>query len=161
LSSNTLKIAQNANIYNKCKDLKFRVKPFFALFFVFFCSFVCWWDLGLNTGLHTCKTGTLLIEPHLQVFLLWLFWRWGLENYLSRLASWSQPPKKLGLQMWATSSWLTVKCWQMCDIHLTNIQVMTQNISITSECLLMALSRKTYRGSHCSDFCHIGFSHIT
>jgi hypothetical protein len=34
-----------------------------------------WWDWGLNSGLHACKGGTLLLEPHLQSILLWLFWR--------------------------------------------------------------------------------------
>jgi hypothetical protein len=29
---------------------------------------------------------TLPLEPHLQSILLWLFWRWGLENYLHGLA---------------------------------------------------------------------------
>jgi hypothetical protein len=45
------------------------------IFYLFF-----WWDWGLTSGLHTCKVGTLLLEPHLQSILLWLFWRWGLEN---------------------------------------------------------------------------------
>jgi hypothetical protein len=36
-------------------------------------------------------------------FLLWLFWKGSLENYLS---SGSQTPKQLGLQMWATSGHL-------------------------------------------------------
>jgi hypothetical protein len=61
---------------------------FFVYFFVtwlptlylvsnfFFSSF--WWDLGFNSGLHTCKAGMcLLLETHLQSILLWLFWRWG------------------------------------------------------------------------------------
>jgi hypothetical protein len=42
--------------------------------------------LGLNLGLHACKAGTLPLEPHLQSILFWLFWRWGLVIYLSRLA---------------------------------------------------------------------------
>jgi hypothetical protein len=37
-------------------------------------------------GLCTCKAGPLLLEPHLQYILFWLFWSWGLLNYLSRLA---------------------------------------------------------------------------
>jgi hypothetical protein len=41
------------------------------------------WDL--NSGLLTCKAGSLPLEPVLQSILLWLFWRWGLENHLSRL----------------------------------------------------------------------------
>jgi hypothetical protein len=39
--------------------------------------------------------------------LLWLFWRWGLTNYQSSFetwSSWSQPPKYLGLQKWATNT---------------------------------------------------------
>jgi hypothetical protein len=53
--------------------------------FVDFCFF--WWDWSLNLGLHTCKASALSLEPHLQSILLWLFWTWGLENYLPRLAS--------------------------------------------------------------------------
>jgi hypothetical protein len=45
-------------------------------FFFFFL-----WDWGLNSGLCVCKAGTLLLEPHLQSILFWLFWRWGLTNY--------------------------------------------------------------------------------
>jgi hypothetical protein len=41
---------------------------------------------GLNPGFCTCKAGALLLEPLLQFILLWVFWRWGLVNYLSRLA---------------------------------------------------------------------------
>jgi hypothetical protein len=37
--------------------------------------------LGLNLGLHACKTGMLLFEPHLYSTLLCLFLRWGLVNY--------------------------------------------------------------------------------
>jgi hypothetical protein len=48
----------------------------FLFFFLFF-----WWDWGLSSGLCDCKAGVLLTEPHLQ-FLLWLFWRWDLWNYL-------------------------------------------------------------------------------
>jgi hypothetical protein len=49
-------------------------------------------SLGLNSGLHTCKAVTLPLEPHLQSILLWLLWRWGLVNYLHRLASNHDPP---------------------------------------------------------------------
>jgi hypothetical protein len=43
-----------------------------------------WWDWGLNSWLHACKA--LLLEPHLESILLWLFWRWSLVNYLPGLA---------------------------------------------------------------------------
>jgi hypothetical protein len=42
--------------------------------------------LVLNSGLHACKAETTL-EPHFQSILLWLFWRWNLENSLPWLAS--------------------------------------------------------------------------
>jgi hypothetical protein len=32
--------------------------------------------MGLNSALHTCKAGTLPLEPRLQSILVWLFWRW-------------------------------------------------------------------------------------
>jgi hypothetical protein len=37
-------------------------------------------ELGLDSGLHTCKAGTLLLEPHLQFILLWLVWKWSLAD---------------------------------------------------------------------------------
>jgi hypothetical protein len=33
-----------------------------------------------SLGLHSCKAGTLVLEPHLQSILFWLFWRWDLMN---------------------------------------------------------------------------------
>jgi hypothetical protein len=47
---------------------------------VFF--FLFWWDWGLKSGLCSCKAGSLPLEYCLQSILLWLLWRWGLENYL-------------------------------------------------------------------------------
>jgi hypothetical protein len=58
------------------------------------------WDWGLNSRLCNCKAGAVLLEPCLQSFLLWLFWRWGLRNYLSKLAS-NLNPVDLSL----SSSW--------------------------------------------------------
>jgi hypothetical protein len=46
----------------------------------------------LNSGFHICKASILLLEPHLQSVLLWLFRRWGLSNYLPRLALNCNPP---------------------------------------------------------------------
>jgi hypothetical protein len=45
----------------------------------------CW-------GLNFRASGTLLLEPHLQSIFLWLFWRYGLKNYLPGLASNLHPP---------------------------------------------------------------------
>jgi hypothetical protein len=49
--------------------------------------------------MHLCnfcfhlQTGALLLEPHLQSILFWLFWRWGgLMNYLPWLALNQDPP---------------------------------------------------------------------
>jgi hypothetical protein len=77
-----------------------------------FFSVVCfWWDLGLHSGLYTCKAGTLLLEPHFQPISFWLFWRWGFMHCLPRLASpqsfWSQLP----------SSWHP--CYYVCFLHKT------------------------------------------
>jgi hypothetical protein len=45
-----------------------------------------WWDWGLNSGLCAGKAGALLLEPHLQSILLWLFWRgWGPWELFSRV----------------------------------------------------------------------------
>jgi hypothetical protein len=30
------------------------------------CIYLFWWGCGLNSGLHACKAGSLLLEPHLQ-----------------------------------------------------------------------------------------------
>jgi hypothetical protein len=38
------------------------------------------------------KAGDLPLGPHLPFILLWLFWRWGLENCFPRLASNRDPP---------------------------------------------------------------------
>jgi hypothetical protein len=48
-------------------------------------------DWGLNSGLPTCKAG---VHPRATPpsILLWLFWRWGLQNYLpSRPRTWILP----------------------------------------------------------------------
>jgi hypothetical protein len=29
--------------------------------------------LGLNSQLRTCQAGTILLQPHLQLILFWLF----------------------------------------------------------------------------------------
>jgi hypothetical protein len=60
----------------------------FSLFLFFF--FLVKWDL--NKGDYTCKAAALQLEPLLQSILHWLFWRWGLKNYLSGLASNCDPP---------------------------------------------------------------------
>jgi hypothetical protein len=45
------------------------------------------WDWGLDSGFCACKANAVPLDPHLQSILLWLYWRWGLENYLPGLAS--------------------------------------------------------------------------
>jgi hypothetical protein len=65
--------------------------PYPGFFFFFF--FVRLGFELLNSGLFTCKAGTLLHEPHLQSILLWLFcrWSWGAQ-YLPGLALNCDPP---------------------------------------------------------------------
>jgi hypothetical protein len=46
----------------------------------------------LNLSFTLCKADALLLEPHLQSISLWLFWRWGLANYLLGLVSKCDPP---------------------------------------------------------------------
>jgi hypothetical protein len=49
--------------------------------YLYMCVCVC-----VCVCLYICKAGTLQLEPQLWFILLWLFWRWGLEKYLSGLA---------------------------------------------------------------------------
>jgi hypothetical protein len=54
----------------------------YVLFFFFPHGFCVWggdWNLGFEFR-ASCKAGTLLLEPYLQSILVWLFWRWDLEN---------------------------------------------------------------------------------
>jgi hypothetical protein len=45
------------------------------------------WNWSLNSRLSDCKAGALLLDPHLQSILLWLFWRCGLMTYFPKLVS--------------------------------------------------------------------------
>jgi hypothetical protein len=68
------KVTDKTDLWQKYKEFKFwtcHIPLGLVLLFLF------WWDCHLNSGLHTCKVGTLLLEPNLQSILLWLFWRWG------------------------------------------------------------------------------------
>jgi hypothetical protein len=65
-----------------------RVWRFFFFFF--------WWDWGLNSGFQACKADALLLEPHHQLILLWLF----LEMEFLELFNWlvsSCDPQDLNL----------------------------------------------------------------
>jgi hypothetical protein len=44
-------------------------------------------DWVLNSGLCTCKAGALPLDPYLKSTMLWLFCRWGVENYLPGMVS--------------------------------------------------------------------------
>jgi hypothetical protein len=54
----------------------------------FFFSF----ELGFELRTSHLQTGIPPLEPYLQLIFLWLFWRWGPVNYLSRLTSSYDPP---------------------------------------------------------------------
>jgi hypothetical protein len=66
----------------KWDDLKEVVIEHFSILFFVFSQ-----NWGLNSGLCVRQAVTLPLELHLQFILLWLFWRWGLANYLPSLAS--------------------------------------------------------------------------
>jgi hypothetical protein len=58
-------------------------------------------------GLRFELRGALLLEPHLQSILLWLFWRWDLENYLPGLAS-NQITRIMGVSHWHLAGFLKI-----------------------------------------------------
>jgi hypothetical protein len=80
------------------------------LFFEIIYLFIYLWDWGLNSGLHSCKIGTLSLEPCLESTLLWLCF--GDEVFWTICLEWSwrtQSPKQLGLQShWCLRSFLFV-----------------------------------------------------
>jgi hypothetical protein len=55
---------------------------------------------GFELRISCCKAGALLLEPHDQSSLLWLFWRCGLLNYLPGLSLNSNPPNLSLLSSW-------------------------------------------------------------
>jgi hypothetical protein len=74
--------------YSPSLSLLFLHLPLRSYFILFsFFLFFLLWDWGLNSGLCTCKAGSLLLEPHFQSILLcfFFFWRWG----ISRLFAWA------------------------------------------------------------------------
>jgi cellulose synthase/poly-beta-1,6-N-acetylglucosamine synthase-like glycosyltransferase len=51
-------------------------------------------ELGVKLTALCLQADALSLEPCLQSILLWLFWRWGLQNYLPGLAlNLGQPSK--------------------------------------------------------------------
>jgi hypothetical protein len=47
--------------------------------------------------------------PHFQSILLWLFWRWGLKNYLPKLAE-NHDPLDLSLSSLARITGMSLQC---------------------------------------------------
>jgi hypothetical protein len=58
----------------------------FHYYYYYYYYYYFYGSWGLNSG-HSSKVDALSPEPHIQSILMWLFSRWGLMNYLSRLAS--------------------------------------------------------------------------
>jgi hypothetical protein len=68
---------------------------FGSMFCICFYFILFWCNWSLNLGLHTCKADALLLEPYFQSILLWLFWRWGLVNYLPMASNHDLPDLSL------------------------------------------------------------------
>jgi hypothetical protein len=93
-----------------------KVSMLYGCYISFSCTlggFVCLFlvDWSLNSKLHTCKAGALPLHPHPQFILLWLFWRWGLANYLFRLASNCDSPDLCLHTIWDYRHELPVPSW--------------------------------------------------
>jgi hypothetical protein len=76
---------------------------FLHITYIYTHIYVYRWKWSLNSGLHICKAGTILLEPHLQSICSGYFgdaWA-GFKLH----SSWSQSSKLLQLQIWATSAW--------------------------------------------------------
>jgi hypothetical protein len=78
--------------------------------------FFFWWGWCLNPGLHTCRCSTTWNTPPVHFALVILeteshkLFPWaGLEP----LSSWSQAPKWLQLQVWATSTQLYLSIYHL------------------------------------------------
>jgi hypothetical protein len=87
--------------------LSYYTSSYSFIFWILF-IYLFWWYKGLNSGLQTCKADTVPLEPHFQsIFLLWLFWRWGLTNYLPKLALSHSPLISVShvARAWATGTW--------------------------------------------------------
>jgi hypothetical protein len=54
-----------------------------------FFSFLFCWDRGLNSGLHACKAGALLLQPHLQSILLYGCFEDAGSRESSKLFAWT------------------------------------------------------------------------
>jgi hypothetical protein len=72
-----------------------------------------WWAWVLSSVLHSWKHLALYHLSYLfSPFLFLLFWKWRshelfLQDGLKLWSTWSQPPKKLDLQIWDTHiSWI-------------------------------------------------------
>jgi hypothetical protein len=63
------------------------------MFKIFYLPFFCMLEkLVFEFSALHFTAGALLLKPYLRFILLWLFWRWGVANYLPGLALNSDPP---------------------------------------------------------------------
>jgi hypothetical protein len=66
--------------------------PCLGLKFLLLYYLFIWDGLNLNSGLHTCKAGALMLEQHLSLFYCYFGDGGCLSNYLPRLALNFDPP---------------------------------------------------------------------
>jgi hypothetical protein len=81
-----------------------------------FCFICC--GTGLSTQGFTCEVGSLLLEPHLQSILLWL-WRWGSWYLLSPVILLISTTQVAGITSVYHQSLTSTSFWVLTLYHAT------------------------------------------
>jgi hypothetical protein len=94
-----------------------------CLFFFFFL-----WDWSLNSGLCAYKVDTVMLEPHLQSILLWLFWRWKSHRLFAQagLSSAFHIARITGMSHWCPASFVFLLLGSQLPSSITHLQHVEQ-----------------------------------